>query len=129
MSQTTVRNAILLIAISLVISIIVYFLDVWILSSNTPIPFKDALFFEGLLITLFGLITLLGSGGISRTSRAAAMLSSAAKAISDKDFIGPAEILERDAWRPKGFARMGLILLMTGIFLLVIYFGSSYIVH
>jgi hypothetical protein len=87
------------------------------------------LFFEGLLTTLFGLIALLGSGGMSRTSRAAAMLASTAKAISDKDFIGPSEILERDAWKPKGFVRIGLILLMTEIFLLVIYFGSSYIVH
>jgi hypothetical protein len=40
------------------------------------------------------------------------------------DVIGPSEIFRRDAWKPKGFLRLGLTLIMTGIILLVIYFAS-----
>lgn len=120
------RNAMLLAVISLVIAIVTYFLNVLILSSRPVIPFKDAVFLEGVLITLLGLIMLLGSGGIGRTSRVAAMLASSTKAISNGDSIGPMEVSERDAWKPKGLTPAGLILLMTGIFLLVIYFVSSY---
>ena len=51
------------------------------------------------------------------------MLAAAASAIS-KEIIGPSEIFRRDAWKPKGFIRLGLTLIITGIILLVIYFVS-----
>lgn len=55
------------------------------------------------------------------------MLASAAKAISHKDVIGPSEIFRKDAWKPKGYVRFGLVLMGAGAFLLVIYFLSVYI--
>jgi hypothetical protein len=113
-------------AISLAIATIVYLLDLRLLSSNPNITPETATFFEGLLATLLGCLLLLGSGGISRNTRKAAMIASAAKGMSSGDTIGPSELFRRDAWKPKGFTRVGLILVMTGIFLLTIHFVSSY---
>jgi len=115
--------------ISLAIAIIVYLLNFRFLSSNPEITPGTASFFEGVLVTLVGLLLLLGSGGISRNTGRAAMLASAAKGISNGDIIGSSEIFERDAWKPKGFMRLGLIMTMAGIFLLVIYFVSSYVIR
>jgi hypothetical protein len=116
----------LLVIISLTISIIAYLLNVRFLSAHPNISPKTATFFEAILATLWGFLMLLGSGGISRNSRSAAIMASAVKAISDRDIIGPSEILRRDRWKPKGFVRVGLVLVMTGIFLLIIHFASSY---
>jgi hypothetical protein len=41
-----------------------------------------------------------------------------------KKTIEPSEIFRRDAWKAKGFTRLGLILIMTGIILLALYFVS-----
>jgi hypothetical protein len=129
MNRRTLQNVVLLGLISPAIAIIIYVLNLWLLSSNPTISPRTATFFEGILAVLSGLLLLLGSGGISRNTRSAAMIASAAKGISNGDIIGPSEIFERDAWKPKGFARLGLILVMAGIFLLVIYFVSSYVVR
>jgi hypothetical protein len=112
--------------ISLAVAIIIYLLNIRFLSSNPNTTPGTATFFEGVFATLLGLLLLLGSGGISRNTRSAAMIASAAKGMSSGDTIGPSEIFEKDAWKPKGFTRVGLILAMAGIFLLTIYFVSSY---
>jgi hypothetical protein len=129
MNRRILRNLLLLIAISLTIATIIYLLNLRLLSSNPNITPETATFFEGLLATLSGCLLLLGSGGISRNTRSAAMIASAAKGMSSGDIIGPSELFERDAWRPKGFARLGLVMTMAGIFLLVIYFVSSYVIQ
>jgi len=51
------------------------------------------------------------------------MLSAAASAAG-AEVIGPAEIFRKDAWKPEGFVRLALISVLTGIFLIVIYFVS-----
>ena len=97
--------------------------DLWLFSSHQPISPTDASFLEGMILVILGALLYLGSGGISRTSQRAAMLSAAASATGS-EVIGPSEIFRRDAWKPKGFIRFGLILILTGIFLLLIYFAS-----
>jgi hypothetical protein len=76
---------------------------------------------EGIFFVLSGLLIFIGSGGISGKSLKAALLASAAKAISDKEVIGPSEIYRRDTWKPKGYTRLGLVLNLTGLFLLIIH--------
>jgi len=80
----------------------------------------DASFLEGVTFIILGALFLLGSGGISQTTSRAAMTAAAAKAMG-KDVIGPSEIYRRDSWKPKGFKRLGLIFVMTGIILILIY--------
>ncbi len=114
-----------LIVVSLILSCAIYIMNVWFLPSTPLAKFfvrqTDALFIEGLLFLIAGITFFIGSGGLSRASQSAALLASAAKGISD-DAIGPSEIFKRDAWKPRGFTRFGLILIMTGIILLIISF-------
>jgi len=67
-------------------------------------------------------LLFIGLGGISHTSRAAAILAATASAFGN-NVIGPSEIFRKDAWKPKGFLRLGLSLILTGLSLLAIYFA------
>jgi hypothetical protein len=114
-----------LIGASLVLACIIYVFNLWLLSSRPLISPPDASFFEGLIFIITGALFCIGSGGITRTTQSAARLAAVAGALGD-DVIGPSEVFRRDAWRPKGFVRFGLVLIFTGIMLLIIYFISFY---
>ncbi|MEM2105388.1 MAG: DUF308 domain-containing protein [Candidatus Bathyarchaeia archaeon] len=122
MDITALRNILPLIGISLIVACATYIINLWIFSSNSRFSPTEASFVEGILYIIIGVLFLLGSGGISLTSQRAAALASAASALG-KDVIGPSEIFRRDAWKPKGFTRLGLILIMAGIILLIFYFA------
>lgn len=122
MNIITLRNILLLIVISLIVACVTYIFNLWLFSLHPRISPAEASFVEGLLYVFIGALLFLGSGGISRTTQKAAMLASAAKALSKNDVIGPSEIFRRDAWKPKGFTRLGLTLIMAGIILLILYF-------
>jgi len=123
MNKFSVENAVILISASLIVACAIYIVNLWFFSANQSVSPTDASFIEGMLLVVLGALVYLGSGGISRTSHRAAMLSAAASAAG-AEVIGPAEIFRKDAWKPKGFIRLGLILIMTGIILLIIYFVS-----
>jgi hypothetical protein len=123
MNKQALRNIILLIGVSLALAIVAYIVNFWLFSSYQRISPTDASFLEGIIFIIIGALFFLGSGGISRGSQKAAMLAAAASAMG-KEVIGPSEIFRRDAWNPKGFTRFGLILILTGIFLLLIHFVS-----
>jgi hypothetical protein len=127
MNRNRVENALISIGISLAIACATYLLGGWFISSHSFMSRTDATFVEGIFFIFVGFLVLIGSGGITRNSQKAAMLASAAKAISHKDVIGPSEIFRKDAWKPKGYVRFGLVLMGAGAFLLVIYFLSVYI--
>jgi hypothetical protein len=82
-------------------------------------PNANMLALEGILAILFGACFLIGSGGMSRNTASAAVLASAAKAL-DGETIGPSEILRRDAWKPKGYARLGLAIIGAGTILIAL---------
>jgi hypothetical protein len=135
MNKRILLNLALLITASLVLALVIYFVNFWFLLPLlqrhwwllTPeVTSEDALFFEGLILIIFGVLALIGSGGINRASRAAALLAAATEAITGKKTVGPGEIYKRDAWKPRGYVRYGLILIITGIILLVICFVSFY---
>lgn len=110
--------------ISLVVVVAVYLVDLWLLSASTRLSPTDALFVEGIIFLLIGLLLLIGRGGISRASLSAAMLAAKAGAIYGRDIIGPNEIFRRDAWRAKGFTRAALILILSGVLMILAYFLS-----
>ncbi len=109
-------------SISAVIVIAVYLVNIYFLSSNMLISPTDAFFIEGVISLLFGFLLLLGRGGTNLWSKKAAILSSAAEAVTGEKTVGPREIMRRDAWKAKGFVRTGLILVITGVLMLAIYF-------
>ena len=124
MKKKTLQNIILLITASLVLAYATYYVDLWLFSSYPRLSPRDAAFLEGIAFIFLGALFFLGSGGISRGSQKAALLAAAAEAITGTETVGPSEIFRRDAWKPKGFIRLGLILIITGIILLIIYFVS-----
>jgi len=108
--------------VSLVIVTVVYFFNVLLLYSNDVISPNDAFFVEGVMFLLIGFLLLLGRGGISLWNVKGAILAATAEALYGAETVGPSETLRRDAWKSKGFIRAGLILLLTGIFMIAIYF-------
>ncbi|MCJ7719541.1 hypothetical protein MUO69_06390 [Candidatus Bathyarchaeota archaeon] len=125
MNTNLVKQIAILACVSFIVALALYFSDIQLFPSSGYVKPADAAFIEGVLFVLSGLLIFIGSGGISRTSQKAALLASAAKAISDKEVIGPSEIFRRDAWRPRGYTRLGLVLILTGLFLLIICFIFS----
>jgi len=101
---------------SLAVTIVTYAINLQLFSSNS------ALFIEGIVSILAGILFLLGSGGINLWSQKAAILAAATEAISGKEQPKPSEIYKLDRWKPRGFTRLGLILIIAGILMLVLYF-------
>ena len=124
MDKRFLHTSMALVGFSLAIACLTYIFNVWLFSVYPRLPPASAHFLEGIIFIMLGVLFLLGSGGLSYGSLGAATL--AAKALG-RDVIGPSEVLRRDAWKPKGLVRVGLILIIAGIFLLVTYFMSFYV--
>jgi len=124
MNRRVLLNVTLLISTSLVLAVATYIVNHWLFASFKPISPTDALFLEGIIFIILGALFFLGSGGINRASRGAALLAATAEAIYGEEVVGQAEIFRKDAWKPKGFIRLGLILVITGTILLIMYFVS-----
>jgi len=121
----SIQKSIVLVAVaSTVLTCVVYAANVLLLSQNQHFTPADASFLEGVIFASMGALFLIGSGGITRGSQRAAMLAATAGAISDEQSIGPGKIYRQDVWKTKGFKRLGLTLIITGIALLAIYFAS-----
>jgi hypothetical protein len=128
MNKYSLRYAALLVGASLALAFATYVFDIWLFSLQKNAYFNlllwgpaGASFFEGIIFILFGVLFLVGSGGISRNTQKAAMLAAAASAMGE-EVMGPSETYKRDAWKPRGSTRFGLTLIMAGIVLLVVYF-------
>jgi len=115
-------NVVMFSSISLLITIATYFLNIWLFSSNEPFSPTDAFFFEGIVFLLSGLLLLLGRGGINLGSQKAAILSALVEAVYGEDAVGPDEMFKRDKWKPRGFIRIALILILAGVFMILTYF-------
>ena len=107
--------------ISMIITVVFYFVNVQLFTTPMLSP-VDAMFIEGMLFLIIGFLFLLGRGGINVWSQRAAILSALTEAISGKDMLGPDETLEKDRWKPKGFTRLALVLILTGVFMILTYF-------
>jgi len=99
-----------------------YFLNAWLLASNRLISPTDAMFIEGLLLLIFGILLLIGSGGINLWSVEASIISALAGALFGEGTMGPSEIMKRDRWKPQGFTKLALILIIAGVFMILVYF-------
>jgi len=85
----------------------------------------DTLFLEGIILIAFGLLLILGRGGINIWSLRVALLSALADFFygrKGRGSLGPSETLRRDSWKPSGFVLPGLILILAGIILVALYF-------
>jgi hypothetical protein len=93
-----------------------------------PLTVLDMVFFEGVGFILLGLLLLVGSGGINRWTVETVFKSSIADWVygreGDEDRVKPSELFRADTWKPRGFPRVGLTLLLAGVLMGVIYFLS-----
>ncbi len=115
-------NAAVYAGVSLSIVTIVYFVNVLFLSSSGIVLATEALFIEGVLFLIVGLLLLLGRGGVTFSSIRAALLLAATEAVYGTETVGPAEQMRMDSWKSKGFTRAGFILLISGLFMIIVYF-------
>lgn len=122
--RTVLLNTAMYGGVSLLVLAATYLVDLWLLPSNTGLSPTDALFVEGIMFLILGLLLLLGRGGINRVSISAAILASEAEAIYGRDIVGPNEILRQDAWKARGFTRTALVLIFSGLLMILAYFLS-----
>jgi len=123
MNKLLLKKLLLLLALSLIITLVVYSVNALILAdllATAYLSAKDMLFLEGLISALFGGMLLLGSGGIDLWTVKAAILQSAADAITGESGE-PSKVFKRDAWKPTGFIRLGLVLIFSGITMILVY--------
>jgi hypothetical protein len=123
MNTVILRNISLLFTTSIIITLITCTLNFWLLSFNSRITPTNVTFLEGIIFITFGILLFLGSGGINRASRQAALLAATANAVADKQVIGPSDIFRKDAWKPKGFTFWALALIIAGLILMCVYFA------
>jgi len=121
-TRKVLLNLLLLSCVSIMITIAFYFVNIWLFTSVKYFSPTDAFFVEGVLFIIVGFFFLLGRGGINIWSVRAAILSALAGAVFDEDTVGPDEILRRDRWKPQGFIRLALTLILAGVFMILIYF-------
>ncbi len=126
MNKPILINTVILVAFSLVIALIAYQIDIWVFTRNeylrTRLSPNEALLMEGVISALSGILLLLGRGGITWGSLRAAISSATAEALYDRDTVGPSEIYKQDRWKPHGFIRAGLIIILSGMFMILTYF-------
>jgi len=114
--KSILRNIAAFSSISALITAATYFVNAWLLSGNKQFSPTEALFVEGIVFVLAGLLLLLGRGGINLASQKAAVLATLTGTGS------PSEIFRRDKWKPQGFIRSALILIVAGVLTLLTYF-------
>jgi len=114
-------NIVMFSGISLLITMTTYLANIWLFSASEYFSPTDIFFIEGIIFIMAGSLLLLGRGGINLWSLKAAVLSALAGAVYDRDTVGPAETLRKDVWKPKGFIRLALILILAGVFMILIY--------
>jgi len=98
--------------------------EVW--GITLDISVTDLFFLEGVIFILLGLLLFVGSGGINRWTVETMLKSSIADWIygkeRNKNRVKPTELFLADRWKPKGFPRVSLTLLLSGILMVLIYF-------
>ena len=115
----------MIVTVSIVISVAVYYINSYMflrLFPKSALSTQDALFVEGVLLLIIGVLFFIGYGGLTGWTFGATVLSSAASAVSGKETVGPKEIMKRDAWKPKGHLRTALVLIIASVILFAIYF-------
>ena len=126
------RVAVFTVSVLLVV-VVFYALNFWIWNyalskeylAKIFLTQNDALFLEGMFLVIFGLMLLLGRGGISLWSVRAAILGAALDALygrKGRRAPGPSEVFQRDTWKPSGFVVFSLVLIFAGIVLILLYF-------
>lgn len=97
------------------------FINFFVLPTGLGIRAYDWFLFEGLLCLIFSVLFALGRGGIDAYTLRSASTAAATDAIYGTDY-SVTETFRKDKWKPQGFPKAALVLLVAGLFTLAVYF-------
>jgi hypothetical protein len=85
----------------------------------------DALFCEGIIFVILGILDFLAYGGMSYSGRRVGVQLAKAKGVfGDRVSVSASEMMRKDKWEKLGLMSVGSVAIITGVILLVIYFVS-----
>jgi hypothetical protein len=96
-------------------------LNFFVLPRTQDLTAFDWFLFEGILFIIISVLFALGRGGIDAYTLRSAATAAVADAVYGKDYQ-VSEVFRKDKWKPEGFPKAALVLLVTGIVMLIIYF-------
>lgn len=118
-NKALVSFIVLIVEVSAVVSICGG-INFYVLPHNAYVRVYDWFFFEGIFCLILSVLFSLGRGGIDRYSSTNATTRAAADAIYGTDY-GVSEAFKKDKWKPRGFPKAALVLLISGLLMLLIY--------
>lgn len=122
-NKALVRSILLLILEVSAVVLALVGISFYILPHNAYVRVYDWFFFEGIFCLIFGVLFALGRGGIDRYTLGSATTRAATDAIYGTDY-GVSAAFRKDKWKPKGLPKAALVLLVSGLVMLIIYFLS-----
>lgn len=96
-------------------------INFFILPHNLSIRIYDWFLFEGIFCIVLSVLFALGRGGIDAYTLRSASTAALTDAIYGTDHH-VSQVFRKDKWRPEGFPKAALVLLLVGIVVLIIYF-------
>jgi membrane protein implicated in regulation of membrane protease activity len=122
MANKAFARAILLYIIEVCTVVLVFAaVNLFILPHSIYFRAYDWFFFEGIFCFILSVLFALGRRGIDAYTSRSATAKALADAIYGKDYE-VSETFRKDKWRPEGFPKAALVLLIAGIVILMIYF-------
>jgi len=122
MSNKIFIRLILLLIIEVFVLILAFAtINIFLLPHSNSIRAYDWFLFEGILCIIISVLLASGRGGINAYTLRSAATVAATDAIYNKDYE-VSTVFRKDKWKPEGFPKAALVLLIAGIAMLVIYF-------
>jgi hypothetical protein len=97
------------------------FLNFYVLPTRGSVRVYDWFLFEGVICVIFSVLFALGRGGIDAYTLQSAATAAATDAIYGTKY-GVSEAFRKDKWKPQGFPKAALVLLVSGLVMLAAYF-------
>jgi hypothetical protein len=119
-NRAFVRFSILLTEVSVIVLVFAG-INFFILPHDGYVRIIDWFFFEGVFCVIISLLFALGRGGIDAYTLTSATTKAATDAIYGTEY-GVSGTFRKDRWKPQGFPKAALVLLVSGLVMLVVYF-------
>ncbi len=122
--KSVLLNALVFLIVPVLITIAQYYANVLImplfLRQDVSVSPTELLLYEGILFLIVGFLTLLGIRGAG--SEDAVRIVVLKKTIfGDNKTVGPSRIFRDYIWNPKGYLRVALVLIITGVLMILTY--------
>lgn len=97
------------------------FVNFFVLPTGVGIRAYDWFLFEALFCIIISVLFALGRGGINAYTLRSATTAAATDAIYGTEY-SVTETFRKDKWKPQGFPKTALVLLVAGLVMLAVYF-------